>query len=52
MSGGPSLKESRLKVGNACHPSVQILLSASLLSKNIKDQGMLSSNYTCCFILV
>ena len=28
--------ESRLKLGNACHHSVQNLLSSSLLSKNLK----------------
>ena len=28
--------KSRLKCGNACHHSVQNLLSSSLLSKNIK----------------
>jgi hypothetical protein len=28
--------ESRLKSGNACYRSVQILLSSSLLSKNLK----------------
>ena len=29
--------KSRLKSGNACYHSVQILLSSSLLSKNLKD---------------
>ena len=28
--------KSRLKLGNACYPSVQKLLSSSLLSKNLK----------------
>ena len=28
--------KSRLKLGNACYPSVQNLLSSSLLSKNLK----------------
>ena len=28
--------KSRLKVGNACHCSVQNLLSSSLLTKNVK----------------
>ena len=30
-----SLSKSRLKLGNACHHSVQNLLSSSLLSKNL-----------------
>jgi hypothetical protein len=44
--------KSRLKSGNVCCHSVQIVLSSSLLSKNIKIKIYESINFPCCFVWV
>jgi len=41
--------KSSLKSGNACYRSVQNLLSAGLLSRNIKLRYA-TCNYACCFV--
>jgi hypothetical protein len=37
----------RLNSGNACYHSVQNLLSARLLSRNVKDQNIQDDNFAC-----
>ena len=43
--------KNRLRSGNACHHSVQNLLSSRLLFKNLKIK-IYRTNFSCCFVLV
>jgi hypothetical protein len=44
--------KSRLKPGNACYHLVQNLLSADLLSQNIKIKIYRTIIFACCFVQV